>query len=277
MQPPLTSVDNTAGSISNIGFGSASVGSINLLRRHSKLRCELRERKEGRKTSQSRPSFYDCSPIRHASLTPFQMEDSPLSITANVTGIFTSIAAVLAFIYVRYATLSKGQMEIITVRSSVEANLEDLRMISVQSRLRIKESDDNDTIWLKKLIGSIYAVELVTGIYVKRAAGVETSLMSIPLMDVPFVGVTPTTWTDAIQGAKEAGIEKESLDERIASMLRLRPHSRMAFALLIILRLGTTPRLVRWYRVRERVLEKIRQREDLRSRLLSHQVSMANS
>ncbi|CAN9382747.1 unnamed protein product [Alternaria alternata] len=152
-------------------------------------------------------------------------------------------------------------MEMITVRSSVEASLEDLRMIGVQSRLRIKESDDNDTVWLKKLIGSIYAVELVTGIYVKRAAGIETSIMSIPLMDVPFVGVTPTTWTDAIQEAKEAGIEKESLDERIVSILRLRPHSRMAFALLVILRLGTTPRL----------------REDLRSRLLSHQVSMASS
>ncbi|CAN9383116.1 unnamed protein product [Alternaria alternata] len=119
-------------------------------------------------------------------------------------------------------------MEMITVRSSVEASLEDLRMIGVQSRLRIKESDDNDTVWLKKLIGSIYAVELVTGIYVKRAAGIETSIMSIPLMDVPFVGVTPTTWTDAIQEAKEAGIEKESLDERIVSILRLRPHTKQS-------------------------------------------------
>ncbi|KAI0550216.1 hypothetical protein F4679DRAFT_583709 [Xylaria curta] len=43
------------------------------------------------------------------------MEDSPLSITASVTGILTFIAAVVAFIYVRYQTVIHGEEEIATI------------------------------------------------------------------------------------------------------------------------------------------------------------------
>jgi len=205
------------------------------------------------------------------------MEDSPLSIAANIAGILTFAAAILAAAYIRYTTLSNGLLEMATVRSSVEANLQDLRMIGLRSRLTIKESDDSDTAWLKKLIVSIYSVEIVTSVYVKRAAGLDTSSMLLRLPDCPLIGVTPTTWSDALREAKEAGIDVGSINDDIEAKSVWKHSSRLVTIIQATLRLGSTPQLVRWYRVRDRVFEKIRQREHLRSRLLSHQISMANS
>lgn len=205
------------------------------------------------------------------------MEDSPLFVAANVASILTSAAAILAAAYIRYTTLTNGLLEMATVRSSVEANLQDLRMIGLISRLVIKESDDSDTTWLKKLIVSIYSVEIVTSIYVKRAAGLETSSMLLRLPDCPLVGVTSTTWTDALREARHAGMEAGCMDDDIEAKYILKISNRLASAVQATLMLGSTPQLVRWYRVRDRVFEKIRQREHLRSRLLSHQISMANS
>jgi len=205
------------------------------------------------------------------------MEDSLLSIAANIAGILTFAAAILAAAYIRYTTLSNGLLEMATVRSSVEANLQDLRMIGLRSRLTIKESDDSDTAWLKKLIVSIYSVEIVTSVYVKRAAGLDTSSMLSRLPDCPIVGVTPTTWNDALREAKEVSMEIGSIHDEIEAKSISKRSNFLASTLQATLRLGSTPQLVRWYRVRDRVFEKIRQREHLRSRLLSHQISMANS
>ncbi|KAI8952052.1 hypothetical protein F4801DRAFT_542700 [Xylaria longipes] len=51
------------------------------------------------------------------------MEDSPLSITASVTGILTFLAAIVAFIYVRYQTLIHSEEEIKTIVNSVESGI----------------------------------------------------------------------------------------------------------------------------------------------------------
>jgi hypothetical protein len=53
------------------------------------------------------------------------MEDSPLSITASFTGVLTFVAAIAAFIYVRFQMLLNSEEEIIAILNSVEPCVED--------------------------------------------------------------------------------------------------------------------------------------------------------
>src|ERR1700743_3219735 len=53
------------------------------------------------------------------------MGDSPLSITASVTGILTFAAAILAFIYVRYLTLRNSNDEMNSILISTSASVEE--------------------------------------------------------------------------------------------------------------------------------------------------------
>lgn len=58
------------------------------------------------------------------------MEDSPLSITASITGILTFGVAILAFVYVRYNTLRNGENEMMTVLESVSAALAEAQPVA---------------------------------------------------------------------------------------------------------------------------------------------------
>ncbi|KAI1130568.1 hypothetical protein F5Y10DRAFT_115729 [Nemania abortiva] len=53
------------------------------------------------------------------------MADSPLSITASITGILTFIAAITTFFYVRYQMITNSFEEMRTIVSSVENSIED--------------------------------------------------------------------------------------------------------------------------------------------------------
>jgi hypothetical protein len=69
---------------------------------------------------------------------PFILEnmgDSPLSITASVTGILTFVAAILAFIYVRYLTLRNSKDEMNSILISVTASIGETNRVraSIQS------------------------------------------------------------------------------------------------------------------------------------------------
>ncbi|KAI3337051.1 hypothetical protein HD806DRAFT_25639 [Xylariaceae sp. AK1471] len=54
------------------------------------------------------------------------MEDSPLSTTASVTGILTFVAAIIAFFYVHYEILSSAEEEIEAIRTSGGSSIEDM-------------------------------------------------------------------------------------------------------------------------------------------------------
>src|ERR1700722_15798467 len=106
---------------------------------------------------------------------PFILEnmgDSPLSITASVTGILTFVAAILAFIYVRYLTLRNSKDEMNSILISVTASIGETNRVraSIQSaEAKASHGRDNasqprileDTLTqLETTIGDLYLVEM---------------------------------------------------------------------------------------------------------------------
>jgi hypothetical protein len=89
-----------------------------------------------------------------------QMEDSPLSITASITGILTFIAALCAFIYLRYNTLRNGSTEIRTIIKSDNATIEETWAIQHQARTAAQPGDNPESIRLIKLMSELYSTEL---------------------------------------------------------------------------------------------------------------------
>jgi len=217
------------------------------------------------------------------------MEDSPLSIAANIAGLLTFVVAILASIYVRYVSLRNGRVEMETIRNSVSDVLIDLGKMNSSSsavlegnaHLIVGQDDEEDVIWLKRLGASLLTTEILILAYCLRATNSETSMVEAILScarSIQDIGVTPTTFTDFVLDTRKA---TQKASDHLKRFIYLIPESLtkqfpMSWA-LYILTVGSTPTLMRWYRVREKVLEKVREREILRSRILSHQVSMANS
>jgi len=212
------------------------------------------------------------------------MEDSPLSIAANVAGLLTFVVAIFASIYVRYVSLRNGGVEMRTVWQAAQDNVNDLQ--ESQAWLSINEGDEPDLIWLKKLGATLRATEIVIFLYCARAMNMnmtrDAEVLENVLSGGQWVGITPTTFTDAAQEIKETK-EKQSIIRRLHEGRFKSPDTgwtyfdQVVVGVRLLLTVGASPTSFWWYRVRERVLEKVRQRDVLRSRLLSHQVSMANS
>jgi len=212
------------------------------------------------------------------------MEDSPLSVIANIAGILTFAVAILASIYVRFVSLRNGRIEMETIRKSVDDVVNDLDMMKSPSsgvlqghaHFIVNEGDKQDAVWLKKLGTSLLATEMFIFAYCARATNGRSGTADFALSSAQKLQdgvITLTTFEEADQEAKEAS-DRDVFTYRLSEFLaRQFPMTWV----LYVLTAGSTPTLVRWYRVRERVLEKVRQREILRSRILSHQVTMANS
>jgi len=196
------------------------------------------------------------------------MEDSPLSIAASIAGLLTFVVAIIAAIYVRYEDVRNGKVELAVIQISVQNKMSDLNAMGMIERITIEPNDGVEAIWLKKLITSIVATEIVILSYLAYAQGIPNAPNVSRVIELTtLVGVEPTTWRDAI----------DEVQTVTARQQLLRSNNVAVRSVQSVLRLGTTPRLVRWYRVRTKVLERIREREDLQSRLLSHQIDMANS
>ncbi|KAF2796494.1 hypothetical protein K505DRAFT_359230 [Melanomma pulvis-pyrius CBS 109.77] len=106
------------------------------------------------------------------------MEDSPLSITASITGILTFIAAICAFIYVRYNTLQNGWTEIDIIFESVVATIEETRAIAQAGRVT-QSSDDPDSRRLRELVSEQYSTKLAivamcTNVYAKDLGAMQS-------------------------------------------------------------------------------------------------------
>jgi len=221
------------------------------------------------------------------------MEDSPLSITANVTGILTFAVAILASMYVRIVSLRSGNLELQTTLESVQDNVHDLMRINRQNPSDFRKSHhiqegDGPNIWRLKQLGSdLIATELVIYIYCMHAKAFDdrdqivVSVQSV-LSTLRDTVVSHTALSYAQAEISGIPVQKPFMGSIFLPICRFLPihwkyPRKLLYASQRILTVGSSPTLIRWYRVRETVLEKVRHRGVLQSQILSLQVSMANS
>lgn len=73
------------------------------------------------------------------------MDDSPLSITASITGILTFLAAIVAFVYVRYNVLHNGAEEVRNISDSVSASVNEARKFETLTKLDARVSERQES------------------------------------------------------------------------------------------------------------------------------------
>jgi hypothetical protein len=71
------------------------------------------------------------------------MQDSPLSVTASITGILTFVAALCAAIYVRYTTLRNTREEISKTDLSIHGTMIDRRHADLAANYDDADNDVN--------------------------------------------------------------------------------------------------------------------------------------
>ena len=228
------------------------------------------------------------------------MEDSPLSITASITGILTFIAAICAFVYVRYNTLQNGNKEMLTILDSVSATIEETRIVAQEKPYGepiyeseacppLREPEHAFKSGLReKLIEDLYRTELTILTFFMKAYGASFASMQSNLRPD---GNTSATWQDLTQ-LLETAQEPSPVRRRYLTAIRplqdylrvmdvlvdFSPAAAMVWSAVgLVLSFGTTRTMMRWYMVRERVLEQVKQREIIRSRLVYYQVTASNS
>ncbi|KAL1859621.1 hypothetical protein Daus18300_009486 [Diaporthe australafricana] len=227
------------------------------------------------------------------------MDDSPLSITASITGILTFVVAILAFIYVRYNTLRNGEAEMMTVLESVSAAIDEARPVA-QGWGDAEEPDH----FVQKILTDLYSIEieiLARCMLAIRGGSASEAEMMVSMSEHvpghlrrqhPGPGDDSNTWAEVQQKLEElysdqrrvhcrAGgpgrsiLSFEYVFEMLAKLDSHNPFPYTSLVLTFVFQFGASPRMVRWYRVRERVLEKMQARERTRSRLLLYQISTA--
>ena len=221
------------------------------------------------------------------------MEDSPLSITASVTGILTFVAAIIAFIYVRYNTLRNGRAEMVSVLESVTATIAETREVATATPAPAAESEsDSAAGQLAKLVGDLYRIELAILAQYMKVYGTNVASMQSNLR--PDDGTSSAaTWQDALQVVATSYARKPatipSYFSRVTQALQASiPNGEAAaqvttgvmgvltMSMQFVAYSGAYPTMIRWYMVRDEVLEKVKEREAVRSRLMFHQVFAAN-
>lgn len=222
------------------------------------------------------------------------MEDSPLSIAASIAGILTFFAAVLAFVYVRFNTIRDGQAERLSIMESTAASLrENHALLSAFIHLRLDPEAPAQPRSFS-LLSELLATELVIKARCWRVHGeTEAATMERLQHNEAFLTqlwsktlsaeeaarrlrefrmeVAPTKWDKcfwAVSWPPDAR-NRLALNSRLFSNLLY----LLAFGLLILITLGSTPASIHWYIVRDKVMELVQRRETLRSQLLFHQIS----
>lgn len=136
------------------------------------------------------------------------MEDSPLSITTSIAGILTFIAAICAFIYVRYNTLRNGWTEIDTIVESIVATIEETRAIAQAGQVT-QSGDDPDSRRLKELVTELYSTELAIlahcmNVYAKDVGKTLGTIQARMQSSLRPSGSTRTTWAEVVKEVQEA-------------------------------------------------------------------------
>lgn len=187
--------------------------------------------------------------------------DSPLSTTANITGILTFAAAIVFFIYARFQIIKTGREEFVSILSSVEPSIYEAgrlmnfghsdRVVSSQIEILTRE------LWsVEKRIMAL--LDEIRGYGITQFPPFEDVFRTTALPEEPTVGIPDPPALDVRGGMPRFKLLYIVL--RISSLISLWILSRGFF-------IGS-PRTWRWYRDREKVLELTRKREGLRSKLL---------
>jgi len=233
------------------------------------------------------------------------MEDSPLSIAASIAGLLTFVVAIIASIHVRVASLRSGRLELDITYNLVKKNVYDLLEMNRRKPLDLMRShtrqqgDDTNICRLKELSRDLNSTEIVIHTYCRYAMVLDDDDPRLPVTafdqaDERVVELQKVLRTLQDLGRPDvtlllAGTEIEAIQMQRSSMERvfnflgsLVPARAVYFkghvyVLQRMLTAGASPALIRWHRVREKVLEKVRHRDVLRAQIQSLQASMANS
>ncbi|KAJ5200950.1 hypothetical protein N7449_005753 [Penicillium cf. viridicatum] len=191
------------------------------------------------------------------------MEDSPLSITANISGILTFLAAVCTFVYVRYNTLQNGHTEMNDIHESVKATIEE--NLLMESQIEIQPGFEK----VREIFHKLWRTEISIMIELAKAIGGEELAHRVRGQTIEpdsHQNVFKWLYKDKV----DYGLGQEGWVKKIPLLAVALTTVRLAW------NLGATPKLLRWYMVREKVIEKIRDRDNYRSRLRSHQLALLN-
>ncbi|CAI7579093.1 unnamed protein product [Penicillium palitans] len=190
--------------------------------------------------------------------------DSPLSIAANISGILTFFAAICTFVYVRYNTLQNGHAEMNYIYESVKATIEETHLM--ESQIEVQPGFEK----MREIFHKLWRTEISIMIELARAIGGDELAHKVrgqPRIE-PEAHYNVFKWL--YKDEVDYGLDQKRWVKKIPLLAVALTTVRLAW------NLGATPRLLRWYMVRERVMEKIRDRDNYKSRLWSHQLALLN-
>lgn len=192
------------------------------------------------------------------------MEDSPLSTTANISGILTFLAAVFTFVYVRYNTLQNGHAEMNDIYESVKATIEETLLM--ESQIEIQPGFEK----VREIFHKLWRTEISIMIELAKAIGGDELAQKVRGQTSIEPDSHHNVFNWLYKDVVDYGLGQERWVKRIPLLAVALTTVRLAW------NLGATPKLLRWYMVREKVMEKIRDRDNYRARLQSHQVALLN-
>jgi len=227
------------------------------------------------------------------------MEDSPLSIAANIAGLLTFVVAILASVYVRIVSLRNGRIELDTIRESVSDMVDDLVQMKVRNPLPglreshgnqegngDQEGDELDMNRLKRMTASFIVTDIVIYVYCMHAIDLDEAAYSVKalqpaLLEAHGASSTSTKFSEATIEITTIASGRDIVERGIDFFARGVPDDWVFLKQVVdasyrLLTAGSSPTLIRWYRMREKVLVKVRRRDMLRSRILTQQVEMAH-
>ncbi|KAK0651166.1 hypothetical protein B0T16DRAFT_489235 [Cercophora newfieldiana] len=206
------------------------------------------------------------------------MEDSPLSITASVAGILTFLAALIAFIYVRYQILQNGHDEIMSTLEATALSIDETS--SMQAALLQHDQRHEAARRLRQCLQDLCSIDIdISGQCVMAAFGHNRTneVSATGGLGEEHDADAPTTISETTPKAK--GGRFAALAEKLRyfrNILRVSvqhaPGIWRSVHLVLNLIVGITPMLLRWYSVRKEVMKKVQQRNMLRSRILHQQM-----
>ncbi|KAI4638144.1 hypothetical protein J4E93_010454 [Alternaria ventricosa] len=90
--------------------------------------------------------------------------------------------------------------------------MSDLNAMGMIARITIEPNDGAEAIWLKKLVTSIFATEIVILSYLAYAQGIPNAPNVSRIIELTtLVGVEPTTWRDAIDEVRTVTVRQQLL------------------------------------------------------------------
>lgn len=213
----------------------------------------------------------------------YTMADSPLSITANVTGILTFFAAILAFIYVRYNVIRNGHNEMIDIFKSVSSFIAETSIIAKatesEDHIRSDPLKELVTDMLKTEIGVMEKCMIVLNVDAAHLPSDSSSHISHDELFQLYQNII-VLYLSALHRWLQSPVPNMawSILNRFTDYLEfVRGLQEVPFLWSVAMRVtsfGVTPVQLRWYRVRDSVREMIQRRETLRSQLLFCQMSL---